>query len=186
MTRFRFSILATLLIALNAAATAQANFNIVIGNATISPSGSATINVTINAVAGTSLTSLDSFAFRLLITPINGTQTQLGFTTTQPQPYNNSSYVFYNDSLNNDPSNSTPVPIGNVTTTTTPRDTYTGGDATDDGATKLISTTGQLLFSFQVAGIAAALPKQGDKFQVALVAASSTSGGNFNSSHLLH
>ncbi len=85
-----------------------------------------TVDVTISSSDGSSI-NLNSFGFNFLITPENGAPPELAFVDPQPQPFGATNYVFA-DSFDNDITS----PLGNVSTTSTPNDTYSGSDATGD------------------------------------------------------
>jgi len=113
---------------------------------------------------------LGSFGFEFLITRANGTPTELDFTASQPQPFGDSRYVFYQQSLFD------PGPLGNVTTTSTNDDTYTGGDQTTN-ANGYVTVTGPVLLTqLQFTLDTSLRPVVGDVFNVSLIPGAGAAG----------
>ena len=86
------------------ATRARADLNIALGNDyNLAPGGIGTIDITVTSSNNTD--TLAAFSLELQITQVSGASV-LQFTTSQPDPYGNSSYVFYNESF--DAANSLP------------------------------------------------------------------------------
>jgi hypothetical protein len=106
-----------------------------------------TLNVSISSTDGSPV-NLTAFGFNFQIAPVNSAPPELIFVDPQPQPFSSLNYVFYNNSADQFAG----AMLGNVSTTSTPNDTYSGSDGTNDGSNVVISsTTGTfLLLQLQV------------------------------------
>jgi hypothetical protein len=143
--------------------SARANYLITIGNLTLAPGGTGTLNVNIDSTAPAG-NNLDTFGFEFQIT--TSSPRLLEFTSSQPNPYSNSAYVFFGNSLNQGP----PVfALGTVSSMGAPSNTYTGGDGTVTGSVH-IGATNELLCQLSVTAATGALsPVAGDTFSINLV-----------------
>jgi hypothetical protein len=94
--------------ALALTSTTRANYVISVSSLTLAPGGTGTLDVNIDSTAPSG-NNLDSFGFEFQIT--TSRPTLLEFVSSQPNPYSNSSYVFFNNSLSAGPP---PFPLGTV------------------------------------------------------------------------
>jgi PEP-CTERM motif len=102
-----------------------------------------TLDVMISSTTGAPV-NLTAFGFEFLITPVNSAPPELAFVDPQPQPFSSSSYVFFGNSADNIAG----ATLGGVSTTSTPGDTYSGSDGTNDGSNVVLSSaTGSMLLT---------------------------------------
>jgi hypothetical protein len=145
----------------------RAEFVIDIGDATVSPGGATTVPVYIRSTlaAGEPLNNF-SFSFQLDTlgpTQLNFLDPQFDSQLTQPN------YVFGG--------NSTSLvfpPVGVVTTTVVPNDTFIGGDATFDGLSAVVPQSDVLLALLNFTTLTALPPEIGNVFSVSLTANDNT------------
>lgn len=154
------------------ATNTYADFLITVGDLNLPVGGTGTLDVLIES---TTLggTPLSLFNMQFEIVPAGGTLTRLEFTDPQPDSQLTAAgYVFSGNSFDFDNS----VPVGAVSTTTLPNDTFFGGDSTSSG-TNVNVTTPLLLARLQVTALTGAPPDAGDTFTIRML----TSGSEFNS-----
>jgi hypothetical protein len=147
---------------------AGAEPTITASNVILAPGGTGTMDFTITSGSGD---TLSSFGLELLITKVGNPASLLQFTTAQPDPYGNMSYVFAGESFNGDADPILPL-WGNPTTTHYPNDTISGGDSDDSNQSYVTigaaagdphSYLGAVQFSIPQGAML------GDQFQVSLV-----------------
>lgn len=151
---------------------ANADFLITVGDLNLAAGGTGTLDVLIesNTPGGT---PLGLFNMQFEIIPAGGTLTRLEFSNPQPDSQLlTSGYVFSANSFDFDNS----LPVGAVSASTVPNDTFFGGDSTSNG-TNVVVTTPRLLAHLQVTALTAAPPAAGDTFTIRLLAP----GSDFNS-----
>lgn len=169
MNRFiRASIFALLLVA--PAASVRAELTIVASNVTLAPGGVGTMDFTVTSDSGDQLTD---FGLGLVITKVGSPTSMIQFTSSQPDPYGNTNYVFFDESAGQD----TSIPFWGSPKNS--NSTITGGD-TDDGNGKtpsyvtIPSTSGSahtFLASVQFSAPLGAT--DGDSFQISLSSSAS-------------
>jgi hypothetical protein len=148
--------------ALGVAAPARADFVVTVPNATVAPGGTVTLDVTIRSTS-TPVDRLDAFGFSFQVTTTG--PTRLAFTPTQPDPFTAPNYVLFG--VSDDQDNG--LPLGTVTTTVTPDDTYVGGDNTPTGVPGVPVAGTELLAHLRLTAATALPPRAGDTFTVSLV-----------------
>jgi hypothetical protein len=160
----KWTVLGALVAAMLASASARADLFVSVGSTSIAPGGAGTVDVMVrsDSPAGD---NLSDYGFRFLITANAGDVGRLEFTSSQPQPFSNSNYVFFGDSA------VAPGPLGTVSSLSVPNDSYVGGDATNDSGV-LVSGANRLLMSLQFTANTTAPPALGDAFTVTLVTGS--------------
>jgi hypothetical protein len=163
-TRILAAAIALLIATLPAAASAA--YVVSVGNLALAPGGTGLLNVEIQSNSGTG-DALNSFGFDFRITTSGPTRLQ--FTPTQVDPFTNSSYVFFNNSLDQ----LFGVPLGTVSQQTVPNDKYVGGDGAQSGSV-LVGTSQVLLLALRVTAATSLPPALGDTFTISLVNDSST------------
>jgi len=178
----RFGMLTTLGAWLALACSAEAALVITIGTIHLDPGASGYLDVTIqsdNAIPGD---PLQAYGFEYRITRLYGTG-RLEFVDPQPTGFlTDSQYVFFGNSF--DYVNT--LPVGGVSQTDQPADTFIGGDSTNDGENVTVTTTSKLLTRLQVTS-AAGLPTQPDDvYQVALISGGSTFFQDKDSNDILY
>jgi hypothetical protein len=145
---------------------ARADFIITVGNLTLAEGGAGSLDVNIRSTTGADL--LDIFGAEFRITAASGRR--LEFVNPPPDTQlNGPGYVFAGDSVA-----ATNPPAGIIGTTSTTRDTYTGGDGTLSGTGVTVSTTDELLVRLAVTAATSAQPLAGDTFLISLVSGPST------------
>lgn len=116
--------LAAMLILLISSMSASAGLIITIGNATVAAGATTTVDILIRSDPGTT-TNLASFGFEVLLTT---PPSVVHFTGPQPDAQlTEPLYVFFGDSA----AHTTPFPVGSVSSTLAPNDTFIGGDSTN-------------------------------------------------------
>ena len=147
----------------------RADLVISVDSLTLAPGGTGTLDVNINSTNPLG-DNLDTFGFEFQIT--TSRPTVLEFVSTQPNPYSNSSYVFFNNSLNQGP----PVfALGTVSSVGAQSNTYIGGDGTVTGSAD-IGSPNQLLLQLSVTAATGALsPVPGNTFTISLIPGANTS-----------
>lgn len=157
-------VLATLL----ATDMAHAGLLVSIGSTTIAPGATGSIDVTIESDADLGdLLSLVGFEFRIS----TGGPTQLDFSSPQADlQLADASYVFFGDSL----AGAFP-PVGAVSGTIAPNDTFSGGDATFSGSDVSVGATTRILVRLDFTTKTVLPPVPGDSFSVELIRGPSTS-----------
>ena len=147
------------------ATRARAGAIITLDDVTVAPGGMGTMDIT---VTSDSSDTLSAFGLELQITPVSAASV-LQFTTSQPDPYGNSNYVFYNESFNADNGS---IPFWNVSSPPSPFLTILGGDSDDSnqGYVSIPSTPGgSRTYLATVQFQAPQGATQGDTFQISLV-----------------
>ncbi len=140
------------------ASSSQAAIIVTVSDATVTPGGTAFVDVFIRS---SSTDPLQSFGFEHRIT--TGGATRLEFVDPQPDPQlTNPDYVFLGDSFDQ----INVFPVGAVSTSSVPNDTFVGGDLTDSFADVTLTTTSLLLASLQVTTNTLLPPVLGDTFSV--------------------
>lgn len=168
-------VLATLAAAL-AARPASAGFVIEVADVAVPPGvGSAAVDVTIRSDDPTAATPLQFFNFEFRITPVGGTATRLGFVNPQPdEQLGSPDYVFAGNSF----AATFGLPVGTVSTTAVPADTFIGSDLTADLSDVAVTPAGALLVRLRVRADTLLPPAAGDQFTVELVRSPNTFFGN--------
>ena len=163
----RVAALLILLSTLIASETARADLLISIGSTSITPGGTGSVDVTIESEAPLGdLLSLFSFEFRVN----TGGPTQLDFSNPQgDSQLSDADYVFSGDSLA-----AAFPPVGAVSGTIAPNDTFIGGDATFSGSDVTVLGTPQLLVRLDFTAATVLPPALNDSFAVELIASQST------------
>jgi hypothetical protein len=143
--------------------SARANYVISVSSLSLAPGGTGTLNVNIDSTAPSG-NDLDTFGFEFQIT--TSRPTLLEFTSAQPNPYSDSAYVFFGNSLDQGP----PLfPLGIVSSVGGQSNTYTGDDGTVTGSVH-IGGTAKLLLQMSVTAATGSLsPLPGDTFTIGLV-----------------
>jgi hypothetical protein len=138
-----------------------------IEDATLAPNSRTFVDVSISSDgAGADVVSATGFEFHIS----TAGATQLEFVTPQASDYlSEPAYLFVGDSL----ANSFP-PVGSVSTTIVPNDTYIGGDSTNSGGNIALSNQGHLLVRLEITSATALPPTPGDVFSIELVSGLST------------
>jgi hypothetical protein len=146
--------------AVAAAAEARADFQITIGDATVSAGSATSVLVTIS---GGPDDRLDTFGVEFRLTPVNNPAGFVRFSATQSNAQLSApNYVFAGDSAGG---------TGVATTTTFTRDTYIGGDGTLSMAGVPVTPSNDLLVLLDVSALDAAA---GDRFTISLVPTANT------------
>lgn len=150
-------------------ASAWADLVITIEDADIQPGQTATVNVWISG----SDDALSFFGYEFAITPKGSTASSLQFVDPQPEAtfVTTTNYVLYGDSW---AAQSSPYLVGAATTTTTPNDTFLGGDSTNSLTNMTVGGTNRLLLQMQVTANTSLPPVSGDSFEISLQPTSST------------
>jgi hypothetical protein len=162
----------TALVVLTVTGPARADLVITGGTATVSAGGTGSVDFTISSTTGAD--TLSSFNVQLQIGVLTG-GSFLQFTSTQPDPYARSNYVFFGNSAGANSTSGFPFWVG-PTTTVTPNDTISGGDFTNDGGFVTITQSpGTLLMDVQFQAAAGAAV--GNSFSIGLVPSSGTGNG---------
>jgi hypothetical protein len=167
MTSYLTSVRVLLLAAISGLfllAPARADFIITGGSATVAPGGTGTVDFTITSTnpAGDALGSLN---LELLISRTSGTSF-LQFSTVQPDPYDDPTYVFSGSSFGEDFG----VPFwGFPFSTVTGNDTITGGDSYDPSAGGTMITPSWSYLVARVQFRTDPHASAGDTFSIALV-----------------
>jgi hypothetical protein len=163
---------------------ARADLVISIGDASVAPGGTATVDVFLTSTAGSANPDLiNNYAFQLQITNNGVDNTQLAFSANQDFGYISNSglnpaYVFLGDSFDAQPP---PSPVGSPGQTVYPNDTFTGTDSTNSGnPVSLSAGTTYLLASLTVTTATGAPPGIGDSFTIGLVPPSGSGSVNAN------
>jgi hypothetical protein len=158
--KFIFTLLITL--AFSTPAWAVSLLSVAVGNLDLTPRGTGFVEVT---VAGDNdLLQACGFEFRIATTG----PTRLQFVDPPFTYLNESSYLFYGNSFA-----SANPPIGAVSESIVPGDTFIGGDMTLDMSDVTVPNS-KLLARLQVTADTALPPAPGDFFTISLVPASST------------
>jgi len=149
------------------AGESRASFVIDVGDATVLPGGVTTVPVYIRSTL-TAGEPLNNFSFSFQVDTLG--PTQLDFLNPQfdgqlSQP----NYVFAGNSTS-----SVFPPVGVVTTTIVPNDTFIGGDATLDGLSVLVPQSDMLLALLNFTTLTVLPPEIGDVFRVSLMANANT------------
>jgi hypothetical protein len=141
---------------------ASADLVVSVGDLVLAPGGTGALDVTIRSDApGGDL--VGGVGFQFLITTTG--PTRLSFAAVQPDSQlTDPDYIFYGDSLAHD----TMSPVGTVSGTNVPGDTFTGLDFTTDGADVTL-TGSRLLARLAVTAATAFPPVSGNLFTVSLV-----------------
>lgn len=140
----------------------RADWIVTVGNLSLAQGATGYVDVTIrsDAALGDPL-NLASFQFAIDTLGV----TRLEFVDPQPDPQlADAAYVFAGDSFDAAFS----VPVGTVSTTIVPNDTFTGGDSTLSGS-DVVVTTDRLMARLQVTAATALSPGMGDTFSIHLV-----------------
>jgi hypothetical protein len=149
--------------------SARGALQVTIGNLSLAPGATGTLDVDINSTSPSG-DDLDTFGFEFRIT--TSRPTLLEFTPVQPDPYGNSSYVFFNNSLNQGPPS---FPLGTVSSVGAQSNTYIGGDGTVTGSAH-IGAANKLLLQLRVTAATGTLsPVLGDTFTISLISGANTS-----------
>jgi hypothetical protein len=146
---------------------AHAALLVSIGSTTITPGGTGSIDVTVESDAALGdLLSLFSFEFRIS----TGGPTQLDFSNPQgDSQLGELGYVFAGDSLA-----AAFPPVGSVSGSIAPNDTFIGGDATFSGSDVSVLATARLLVRLDFTAATVLPPVAGDSFVVELIAGQTT------------
>jgi len=142
------------------ASGARAELAISVGSSTVAPDGIGTVDITITPNHGH---TLSDFGLELQITPVGATSF-LQFTSSQPDPYGNSNYVFYNQSLKQ----LLDLPFWSVPSSPpSPLVSITGGDSSSLGYVFIPKGSTEYLATVQFEAAPGATV--GDKFTISLV-----------------
>ena len=138
-----------------------------VGSTKITPGGTGSVDVTIESGAALGdLLSLFSFEFRIT----TGGPTQLDFSNPQADSQIvDIDYIFTGDSLA-----AAFPPVGVVSGTIAPNDTFIGGDATFSGSDVSVMETPRLLVRLDFTAATVLPPVPGDSFAVELIASQGT------------
>lgn len=168
-------VLATLA-AVVAARPAAAGFVVEVADVSVLPGvGSAAVDVTIRSDDPAAATPLVLFNFEFRITPVGTAAARLEFVNPQPdEQLASPDYVFAGDSF----AATFGVPVGAVSTTVSPADTFTGFDLTASLTEVAVSPSGALLVRLRVRAATLLPPAPGDQFTVELVGSPGTFFGN--------
>jgi hypothetical protein len=157
----RLAYLVLLVVQVLLSSSARAELLITVESKMIQSGQEGDVNVWISSNSGE---SLNNFGVEFRIT--TGGATRLEFVDPQPDSQlTNPSYVFHDNSgdLN------TPLPVGLVSTTTTPNDTFIGGDFTFDGSDVQVTSSPLLLATLRVTSSTALPPAPGNTFTISLI-----------------
>lgn len=153
------AILPALALLLGLCAPGRADLVITVQDGVIPQAGSGAIDVLISG-SGDLLSSFN-FEFRITTAGL----TRLEFVDPQSdEQLGDASYVFAGNSLAVDDG----VPIGNVSTTSVPNDTFIGGDSTADFGDVPV-TSSRLLVRLNLTAVTGLAPVEGDTFTISLV-----------------
>ena len=147
-----------------ATAQSHASLLISIGNLDLKPASIGTVNVTVSSSDGSPI-DLDAFGFHFAITRASG-QGRLEFDPTQNDPFSRANYVFFQNSGDDTPRGQNP--LGMVSTTNSPNNTYIGSDFTNDSS-NVIVTTSKLLASLTFTDATSLPPTLNSTFQISLI-----------------
>ncbi len=167
----------TVLLAVFTAAPVRAGLVVSIESTTVAAGGTGSVEVDITN-NGNSSVAINTYAIQLVISPTNGTLTQLAFSVPTSQQLGylaDSNYIFVNDSIAALP----PPFVGLPTSTVYDNDTFTATDSTVSGNPVSIGV-GQtyLLALLPITTLTQLDPQPGDTFSVSL---NPTSGSGSNS-----
>lgn len=141
---------------------APASLLIAIGNTSVTPSGTGTVDVLISS-DGLTGDELSSVGFEFRVTTAG--PRRLDFVDPQNDlQLVDPNYIFAGDSLA-----ATFPPVSLVNTTIVPNDTIIGGDATFSGSEIIVGTTSLLLARLELTAITDLPPIVGDTFNIELV-----------------
>jgi hypothetical protein len=134
------------------------------GNATVAAGGVGSVDFMISS-SGTTSYNLATFGLQVQVTPVAPTSSFLQFSSSQPDPFTDSRYVFTHNSFDQDFG----LPFwGSPSSTVTFHDTVAGGDGTDTTPyVKVTPTSNFLLATVQFEAPAGA--SAGDSFTISLV-----------------
>ncbi len=143
----------------------QAGFIVSVGDLQLQPGGSGFVDVMIESDSSPAAFNLFNLEFRIETLG----QTRLEFVDPQPDSQlANSNYVFAGDSFD-----VLFPPVGSVSQTDIPNDTFIGGDSTLSGADVTVSGA-KLLAQLQVTTTTALAPSVGDQFAISLIPSGNT------------
>jgi hypothetical protein len=142
-------------VVLGLARPAAADLIVTISGSTVPAGGAGFVDVFIESDDLLFGDPLSSFGFEFRIT--TGGATRLEFVDPQADPQlTDPNYVFFGDSA----ASNTPFPVGTVSMTSVPNDTFIGGDFTDSGGDVTV-TISKLLARLQVTATTASPPSAG-------------------------
>ncbi len=149
-----------------------------------SPGSAGTVDVWISSDGAD---TLNRFNFEFRIDPVGATATELQFLDPQSDSQlSNAGYVFSTGSLKRDgqvlpppfpgfpPIIIAPTPVGSVSTTTSPNDTFIGSDVSTANNVSLGATPRLLAELDLVSGSGTLAPNMGDSFTISLIAGPNT------------
>ncbi|MFO0911021.1 MAG: PEP-CTERM sorting domain-containing protein [Isosphaeraceae bacterium] len=143
------------------AAPANAQVIVTVQDATINEGQTGYVDVLISSTTNAPL-SLFGFEFRIAGTTAN----RLLFVNPQPTAYlTDPNYVLFGDSLI-EMSN---LPVGNVTQTTVPDDTFIGGDYSNTFSDVILPVTPKLLARLQITAATVLPPLGGETYTLSLI-----------------
>ncbi len=159
----------------------RAGLVVEIGSSTITAGGNGSVEVDV-INAGSSAVAINDYAIQLVIAPMNGTLTQLAFSSPTPQQLgylSDPDYIFVNNSIAALP----PPFVGGPAQTIYSNDTFIATDSTADGNTVSIGV-GQtyLLAILPITTLTQLDPQTGDSFKLDLAPISGTGSNSGDAS----